>query len=306
VPWMLVPIDPGCRRACPHAVPPAGRCVPMPKGDSERDPKVQLGKMLARARVKAGFTSQDALATALGYDRSTVTKAESGHRVPSLDVLAAWCTACKLDPEYWEGWAAFARATDGPIPAWFEDWLAAEKAARLLQMWSPILIPGLLQTPEYARAVLLAQQTDTSDENIDALVAARMERKTILDGPEAPEVVVVLDEMVLHRMIGSPQIMHDALVHLAELSRRPNVIVQVVPSLSNGANAGLGGEFGIATADNRQVTMYQDGVQDFTTENRSLVWKAAVVFDRVRGRALPCDASRDLILKVAEEKWKQQ
>jgi transcriptional regulator with XRE-family HTH domain len=278
----------------------------MPKGDAETDPKVKLGKMLGRERVKAGFATHEAFAAKLGYDRSTVTKAESGHRVPSTDVLAAWCKACGLDPEFWEEWAAFARATDGPIPTWFEAWLQAEAEARLLQMWSPILIPGLLQTPEYARAVLLAQQTDTSDEKIDALVAARMERKTILDGSEPPEVVAVLDEMVLHRMIGSPQIMHDALVHLAELSRRPNIIMQVVPSLSNGANAGLGGEFGIATTDSRQVTMRQDGVQDFTTEDRSLAWKAAVVFDRVRGRALPCDASRDLIMKVAEEKWKQQ
>jgi hypothetical protein len=83
------------------------------------------------------------------------------------------------------------------------------------------LIPGLLQTAEYARALFLAQQTDTSDENIGALVAARLERQAILDRADPPDVVELIDESVLHRLIGSPQIMHEALVHLAELSRRP-------------------------------------------------------------------------------------
>lgn len=108
---------------------------------------------------------------------------------------------------------------------------------------------------------------------------------------------------VLHRLIGSPQVMHDALVHVAELSERPYVVVQVVPA-SNGANAGLGGAFYIAAADGMPETLQMVGIEDQTTEKRSLVRKAAVAFDRVRGDALPRDASRDLILKVADEKWK--
>jgi len=114
---------------------------------------------------------------------------------------------------------------------------------------------------------------------------------------------VVLDEAVLHRLVGSPQVMHDALVQVTELWRRPYVVVQVVPT-SNGANAGLSGAFGIAAADGMPETLQMDGVEDRTTEKRSLVRKAAVAFDRVRGDALPRDASRDLIVKVADEKWK--
>ena len=75
--------------------------------------------------------------------------------------------------------------------------------------------------------------------------------------------MVVLDEAVLHRLIGSPQVMHDALVQVAELSQRPYIVVQVVPT-SNGANAGLGGAFYIAMADGMPETLQMVGVEDQT------------------------------------------
>jgi transcriptional regulator with XRE-family HTH domain len=275
----------------------------MARRDPETHPAAFLGGELRRARVAAGFSSQDALAGKLGFDRTVIAKAETGERPPTVDVLAAWCAACRLDGELFGRLAVLARRADGPVPTWFEDWLQAEGEAQSLRMWSPMLIPGLLQTAEYARALFLAAQTDTSDDAIGALVAARLERQVILDQANPPDVVAVLDEAVLHRLIGSPQAMHDALVHVAELSRRPYIVVQVVPA-GNGANAGLGGAFDIAAADGIAETLRMEGVEDQTTEKRSLVRKAAVAFDRVRGDALPRDASRDLILKVADERWK--
>jgi len=275
----------------------------MARRDPETNPAAFLGGELRRARVAAGFSSQDALAARLGFDRTVIAKAETGERPPTDDVLAGWCQACRLDDELFGRMVRLARRADGPVPTWFEDWLEAEGEAQSLRIWSPMLVPGLLQTAEYARALFLAEQTDTSDDAIDALVAARLQREAILDRSEPPDVVVVLDEAVLHRLIGSPQVMHDALVQVAELSRRPYVVVQVVPA-SNGANAGLGGAFYIAAADGMPETLQLDGIEEQTTERRSLVRKAAVAFDRVRGDALPRDASRDLILKVADEKWK--
>lgn len=275
----------------------------MARRDPETNPAAFLGGELRRARAAAGFSSQDALAAKLGFDRTVIAKAETGERPPTDDVLAAWCQACHLDDDLFRRLAVLARRADGPVPSWFEDWLQAEGEAQSLRMWSPTLIPGLLQTAEYARALFLAAQSDTSDDVIDALVAARLERQAILDRADPPDVVVVLDEAVVHRLIGSPQVMHDALIQVAELSQRPYAVVQVVPA-SNGANAGLSGAFGIAAADGMPETLQMDGVEDWTTEKRSLVRKAAVAFDRVRGDALPRDASRDLILKVADEKWK--
>lgn len=265
-------------------------------------PRQFLGKEICRARVAAGFSSQQALADHLGFERTVIAKAESGDRVPSDPVLTAWAVACNLDTEHYQRLADLARTSDGPVPTWFEDYLEAERAAQSLLIWSPIVIPGLLQSAEYARALLLAQQTDTSDEAIDALVNARLDRQAIFDRAGPPDVTVVLDEAVLHRLIGTPALMHDALIHVAEMAVRPNIVVQVVPS-TKGANAGIGGAFDIASADSTPDTLRMDGVEDQTTENRSLVRKHGVAFNRVRGDALPRDASRDLILKAAEQ-WK--
>ena len=275
----------------------------MARRDPETNPAAFLGGELRRARVAAGFSSQDALAAKLGFDRTVVAKAETGERPPTVDVLVAWCQACRLDDELFGRLAVLARRADGPVPTWFEDWLQAEGEAQSLRIWSPMLIPGLLQTAEYARALFLAAQTDTSEDAIGALVAARLERQVILDQVNPPDVVAVLDEAVLHRLVGSPQAMHDALAHVAELSQRPYIVVQVVPA-GNGANAGLAGAFDIAAADGIAETLRMEGIEDQTTEKRSLVRKYAVAFDRVRGDALPRDASRDLILKVADERWK--
>jgi transcriptional regulator with XRE-family HTH domain len=270
--------------------------------DPDSDPAGFLGKELRRARLAAGFSTQDALAAKLGFDRTVITKAESGTRPPTGDVLAAWCMVCGLDEELYRGLAKLARSADGPIPAWFEDWLDAEGEAQSLRIWSPILIPGLLQVAEYARALFLAEQDDTSDDVIDALVAARMERKRIFDRPDPPDTVVVLDEAVLHRQIGSPKIMHEALAQIAELAQRPYILVQVVPA-TKGEHAGLGGAFDIASSDGVPHILRMEGLEDQTIERRSVTRKAAVAFNRVRADALPRGQSLDLIMKVAEEEW---
>ncbi len=273
--------------------------------DPESNPAAFLGAELRRARVAAGFASQEALAGKLGYDRTVIAKAETGERPPTPEVADA------LEAELFPGspaglvgrLAKLARRADGPVPAWFEDWLAAEREALTLKYWQPIIIPGLFQTAEYARALLLAAQTDTSDEAIDALVAARRARRAIFEKPDPPDVLVVLDEAVLRRLIGSPPVMHDQLVEVAELSTRPYISVQVVPA-DNGANAGLGGALNIAGGDGTPDVVHMDAVEGQTTERRALARKAAVAFDRVRGDALSRGQSRDLILRLADELWK--
>jgi transcriptional regulator with XRE-family HTH domain len=181
-----------------------------------------------RARTAAGFSSQDALAANLGFDRTVVAKAETGERPPTNDVLAAWCAACHLDDDLFGRLAVLARRADGPVPTWFEDWLRAEGEAHTLRFWQPLIIPGLLQTAEYARALFLAAGAD--DTKADELVAVRLERQAVLDRPDPPHVVTVLGESVLHRLIGSPVIMSDQLSHLGSMAGRTNVQVQVVPS----------------------------------------------------------------------------
>ncbi len=272
----------------------------MARRDPDTDPKAFLGRELARARKAAGFSSQDALAARLGFDRTVIAKAESGERVPTDEVLDAWCEACDLDRELFGRWAAFARRTDGPIPSWFESWLEAERQAHMLRIWQPLVIPGLFQTAEYARALFLAAGAD--QDRADDLVTVRLDRQAILERPDPPHVVAVIDESVLHRLIGSPQIMADQLAHLADQAERPNISVQVLPS-ETGANAGLSGAFDLASADGAPEVLRMEAVEDVTVESRSLVRQATNIFVRVQADALPRAASLALIREAAEQ-WK--
>jgi transcriptional regulator with XRE-family HTH domain len=263
-------------------------------------PPAFLGDELRRARLAAGFSSQDALAAQLGFDRSVVAKAETGERPPTPEVLEAWSQACALDPELFARLATLARSANGPVPSWFENWLEAEQEAVTLRLWSPILVPGLLQTAEYARALFIAAGEDF--DRADELVTARLGRQTILDRPSPPHVIAVLDESVLLRLIGSAAIMYDQLSHLIVMSQRPGISVEIVPG-STGANAGLSGGFQLASNDGAPDVLNMSGVQDVTAESRSLLRRATVVFDLVRADALPRTASRALIAEAAEQ-WK--
>lgn len=268
----------------------------------QRDPRSHpgafIGKRLQRARIKAGYSSQDALAAKIGTDRTVVAKAESGERPPTPDVLTAWCDLTGLDVDLFSDLCDLARTVNGAIPEWFKPWIAAEREATSLRIWHPVLIPGLFHTEAYARAILAVDGGDT-----DALVQARLERSKILDRADPPYIVAVIDGMVLHRMIGSVEVMREQLTHLAGVSRRPNVVVQVVPA-GIGAHAGLGGAFDIASADGMNDLLRLEAVpQDITTETRSIVRRATVAFDQIRAEALPRGQSRDLIVRLGEELW---
>ena len=272
----------------------------MARGDPETSAPAFLGDELRRARVAAGFSSQEALATRLGFDRTVVAKAETGDRPPTAEVLAAWCAACQVDADMFGRLAVLARRAEGPVPTWFEDWLRAEGEAHTLRIWQPLIIPGLVQTPEYARALFLAAGADET--RADELVALRMERQSVLDRPEPPHLVTVLDESALRRLVGSPPVMYEQLIHLASMAERPGVSVEIVPA-STGANAGLSGGFQLASCDGAPDVLYMNGVEDVTEERRSLVRHAIRIFDLVRADALPRTASRALILEAAEQ-WK--
>jgi transcriptional regulator with XRE-family HTH domain len=263
-------------------------------------PPAFLGDELRRARLAAGYSSQETLAAKLGFDRSVVAKAETGERPPTAEVLEAWCSACRLDTDLFVRLAQVARSADGPVPSWFENWLEAERDAVTLRLWSPILVPGLLQTADYARALFVAAGED--EDRADQLVMARLGRQTILDRADPPHVVAVVDEAVLRKLIGTQEIMFDQLGHLAAISGRSNISVQIVSSDTAG-NAGLSGAFDLASGDGAPEVLRMEAVEDVTAETRSLVHKATITFDRVRADALPRKASRALIEEVAEQ-WK--
>jgi transcriptional regulator with XRE-family HTH domain len=262
-------------------------------------PRQYLGKELARARIAAGFSSQQAFADRLGYDRSVISKVESGDRVPSMDVLEKIAEATGIERELFERMTDFVRESDGAVPGWFAPYREREREAHTLRLWHPGIVSGLLQTGEYAHALFAA--TGASTDRIDELVAERLDRQSVLD---RASVVAVLDESVLRRLIGSPATMYDQLTHLVELSERPNISVGIVPS-AIGANAGLAGGFQLASSDSVPGTLLREAMEDITSETASLTREATRIFDLVRADALPRALSRELILRTADEKWKQ-
>ncbi len=273
---------------------------------NDRDPRTDLGAWLGEelrtARTAADYSSQDALARELGFDRTTINKAETGERPPS-DLVSA--KIAEKFPGLANGLyvqlATIARKSNGKFPGWFErDWLPIEREATSLRWWEPIHIPGLLQTGDYARSLFQAWQPASSGDDLDALVNGRLERQNILDRDNPPDLRVVLDEAALHRMIGSPKIMNDQLVHLADMSCRPAVTVKIVPARL-GAHGGLLGAFILAKPSG---TLYlETAVEAQITGDDTFRERATLIFDRLTDDALPRGASRDLILKVAEEQW---
>jgi Domain of unknown function (DUF5753) len=266
-------------------------------------PREKLAAELRTARLAAGFASHDALAAAMAVDRTLVTKAESATaRVPSDATLRAWAGHTGKDPERWVIVAEVVRSASDGVPGWIEDYLRAEGVAYSLRFWQPMIVPAIFQTTDYRRALLVA--SGHVPDAIDAMLAANAERQEILDRLDPPEVVALIDELVLIRLVGSAEIMFDQLTHLADMAERPNVIVQVVPA-DAGATAGLSGAANIATGDGIPDTLHGDALPEgHTTDSRSQVRAATVAFDRIHAKALPAHLSQARIIEIRDEKWK--
>jgi hypothetical protein len=274
---------------------------------SSHDPRnelaVYLGEKLREAREEAGIASQELLARELGFHRSVIVKVETGSQ-PASKAVATLIQ--QRFPKLCNGLlvvlSSIARKSSGPIPGWYTDFLEREGVATSIRLYQPIIVPGVFQTGDYAREVYAGHRPGIADDELDELVKARLERKAILDKPDAPEIVAILDESVLHRLIGSPKIMHDQIMHLIELSERPNILIQVVPA-EIGAHAGLLCAFVIAGLEGEPDLLLTLGIADHTIKDPDEVRKAALDFNLIRGEALSRGQSRDLMRKVDEDKW---
>jgi Domain of unknown function (DUF5753) len=151
---------------------------------------------------------------------------ETGSRAPSLDfaaradeVLGTGGLLARPQP--------FVRAE--AYPAWFRDWVEIERDATSLRWFEPLLVPGLLQTEEYARAVLAAAHPAAAEGEVDRLVGARMDRQAILARDDPPLMWVIIDEGVLTRPVGGARVMRDQIGRLIAATRQPKIMLQVLP-----------------------------------------------------------------------------
>jgi hypothetical protein len=248
--------------------------------------------------------SQAALGAAVGRDDTYVSKVETGAIVPDDEFVNA------LDRVFsnMNGWFARfwsnSRKWEGQYPAWFKDWVEAELHARIIRWWEPLLIPGLLQTADYARELFRAWQVIEDADTVERNVTLRMDRQEIFDRPNPPTLIVVIDETVLWRCIGNSEIMLTQLEYLMDMSTRPNVAIHIVPA-SVGAHAGLLGAFILADLEGEsgKVIYLETPDQGLISGAASLTAKILGSFERVRSEALPKGASRELIRRVVSERW---
>jgi transcriptional regulator with XRE-family HTH domain len=272
----------------------------------ERDPNplfVFFAAQLKRLRESKGW-SQEALGKRIGYSGEMVSKVETCKNRPSPEFAAA------LDAGFPEMGGMFAGLVDAAeksrsvYPIWFQSWVDAEKRATVLRWWQPLLVPGLLQTADYAHAIYDAWRAVDGSGDLVADVAARLARQEILDRPAPPSFGVLIDESVLHRCIGTPKVMHDQLIHLAEMSERPRVTVQILPA-DVGAHVGLLGAFAIASFPDSTPSVFYLETPDEgqTIWQPSRVARMMVTYDALRDDALGARASRDLMRKLAEGIW---
>lgn len=280
----------------------------MPPRTQSRDPETDLGAFLGRQlkeiRIEAGYKSQDEFASLLSKDRSVVGKAESGEYPPTDAVLTDWLNLCGIEGRLRTvvlGLAKLARMRDGgPVKIWFMGWVDAEGKAHTLRIWQPIMFPGILQTPAYTRALFAV--TGMDGDQIEEYVQSRLSRQAILDRPDPPSVVIVLDELVFHRLIGTPETMREQIEHVIALSKRTNVHVHVLPTRT-GANLGLGGPVHLATAIGTPEVLLEGALlEDQVSADPALVRRGSATFDAVRGDALNRADSRNVMMEELE-RW---
>jgi len=266
--------------------------------DYDQSALVMFARELQAARARAGM-SRESLAGEINYSPSLIGMIESCRRVPGLD-FARRCDAALGTT------GTFARMHEhlrtAPFPAWFRPFVEYEARAASLRGFEHVLVPGLLQTSEYAQAVLATRPNSTEDQ-IEEMVTARIERQVILDRDEPPLLWIVVDEAVLHRQVASGKIMHGQLLHLAEMAERPNITVEVIPYAA-GAHSGLLGAFVIAEfKDAPSIVYLESAAGGQISEESAVVAQVVLTFDSLRSETLPRRASQDLIMKVAEERW---
>jgi hypothetical protein len=190
----------------------------------------------------------------------------------------------------------------GTMPNWFQDYVGLEESAALIQSHEQQFVPGLMQTEDYIRAVVSHGRPELMDPEGERRVALRLQRQKVLTRPGAPRLWTVVDESVLHRPIGGHRVLREQIEHLLELTRQPNVTLQILPYHMSGYAAE--GAFSILRfaeptlpdivyIEHLSGALYLDRVDELEVYGR--------VIDRLAVDAETPDRSRQLLSKFRQE-----
>lgn len=272
-----------------------------------------LGLELRSLRESAGLTSEETAAR-MGWHPSKMTRLESGrsglrvHEVTGLlDLFGV------TDEEQRASLEGLAR--EGKRRTWWQPYndvlsqqymnlIAFESEAQSIRNYELAMVPGLLQTPDYARAITRGLRPDYSSDEVNALVDVRLHRQNQALSREEPlQLWAILDESVIRRTVGDAKVMTQQLQALAEVSERPNITLQVLP-FTAGVHIGLLGSFvilefpirsdlDVVYVEGQGSIVYLEREQDRTTYGHA--------FNLLRAAALDVEPSRELITRVMRE-----
>ena len=196
-------------------------------------------------------------------------------------------------------WQSYASA----VPDWFQVYVGLEAEAATIHTYDAELIPGLLQTPDYYRAFIQAAPAAGDEEAIDRKVAVRTARTQRLTGDEPPELWAVVNEAVIRRLVGGPEVMRAQLDHIAEMAKLAHISVQVLP-FTAGAHPAMDGSFillGFPEASDPDVVYLESQTSSLYLEEAPEIERYTLMFNHLIAKALDPDESRRLIAQVARE-----
>ncbi|MDL5199745.1 helix-turn-helix transcriptional regulator [Streptomyces sp. ALI-76-A] len=272
----------------------------------------RLGAEIKEARVAAGVTPEQA-ARAIHGDKSKISRIETGrHRVSRLE-LETLMDLCRIhDPQKREWLVAL--STEGHRRSWwrrhgdvlqpdFKELLTLEEDAERISAFQTQVLPGLVQTKNYATSVIRSSDPTLSDDHLEFFADFRVQRQAVLDRENPPSYLCIVTEGVLRQQVGGPEVMAEQLGYLVKSSQRPNVTIRVIPFEQPGYT-GTSGSFVLYSypdpldLDVVQVE-YLDGAL-YLEEDES-VKKYRHSLDLLRESALPAPESIDLISKIARD-----
>ncbi|MEU0516880.1 helix-turn-helix transcriptional regulator [Streptosporangium sp. NPDC006007] len=272
-----------------------------PEPDPSASPRIRFGAELRKVRLLSGL-SRRRLGDLIHTSVSHLNMIENGRRAPTLDLARRVDVVLGRDRELTDLLDRLNRAAD-QLPRWFRPWLDFEREAESLHVWQLSMVPGLFQTEDYARA-LIGNEPGVTEEQAEERLTARLERQNILNRTKPPMMWVVLDESILHRPVGGPEVMKNQFQHLLRLGERPHILLQMLPYGAY-STVGLLGSFVIAEMPrggppvayiDSQST--EDRVSDRSEEAKALVCRHGVI----RADALSRRESLGLI-KETMRKW---
>ena len=252
-------------------------------------------RILKFLRALHGGMTQEQLAQRLHVSTSLIAKFETARQIPMPD------TAEQIDQVFDSGTLVQETADDArktAPPEWFRPLAEVEKDALTIRQYEPNVIPGLLQTEEYARAIL--HSGILTPAKADEYLTVRMTRQSdVLRQDDPPVCQFIIDENALRR--GDPEVVRRQLEHLAEVGTDPRILIQVTPA-SAGWHPGQNGQMTLATLrDGSSVGFVDDQVAGRLVTDPRLVADLERTWQAICGVALPRDQSRELIMKLVKE-----